>query len=117
MSAVERHVLPTALQQAETARRLEDVAAALELLVRELSDGTRPPAPAARQSGDPLPLTHRQLEILGLIAQGRTTGQIARELWLSVATVRNHVARTLRALDAHSRLEAVANARRLGLLD
>jgi DNA-binding NarL/FixJ family response regulator len=62
------------------------------------------------------PLTARQLEILALVGEGVSTEEIARQLWLSVATVRNHVARTLRALDAHSRVEAVAKARRLGLL-
>ncbi len=42
--------------------------------------------------------------------------QIARELHLSIETVRNHVRHILRALDVHSRLEAVAVARREHLL-
>ena len=61
-------------------------------------------------------LTARQLEILQLVAEGRSTEEIARTLWLSAATVRNHIARTLRALGAHSRVEAVATARRARLL-
>jgi DNA-binding NarL/FixJ family response regulator len=61
-------------------------------------------------------LTPRQLEILRLVAEGRSTDEIARQLWLSVATVRNHVARALQALGARSRIEGVARARRLGLL-
>jgi DNA-binding NarL/FixJ family response regulator len=61
-------------------------------------------------------LTSRQREILQLISEGKGTKEIARQLWLSPATVRNHVSGILRALDAHSRLEAVAAARRLGLL-
>ena len=72
-------------------------------------------APALRSTGEPL-LTPRQLQILAMVAEGQSTESIAHELWLSVATVRNHVARTLRALDAHSRVEAIAKARRLGLL-
>jgi DNA-binding NarL/FixJ family response regulator len=62
-------------------------------------------------------LSQRQLEILGLVAEGLVTKQIARKLWLSPATVRNHVHAACRALGAHSRIEAVARARSLGLLD
>jgi PAS domain S-box-containing protein len=61
-------------------------------------------------------LTARQTQILRMLAHGRSTQQIAAELQLSVETVRNHVRRLLRALGAHSRLEAVATARRDGLL-
>ena len=57
-------------------------------------------------------LTPRQGEVLRLLEQGRSTAQIARELHLSVETVRNHVRHVLQALGVHSRLEAVAVARR-----
>lgn len=66
---------------------------------------------------DPHPhLTPRQNEILHLLSHGRSTAQIAAELHLSTDTVRNHVRRLLRALDAHSRIEALAVAHRLGIL-
>ena len=61
-------------------------------------------------------LTPRQVQILHLLAHGRTTHQIAAELHLAVHTVRNHVRRLLASLGAHSRLEALAIARRDGLL-
>jgi DNA-binding NarL/FixJ family response regulator len=61
-------------------------------------------------------LTPRQHEILLLVSEGLSTKQIARELWLSPATVRNHVAAIMIALGTHSRLEAVSSARRAGLL-
>lgn len=61
-------------------------------------------------------LTPRQNEVLHLLAHGRSTAQIAEELHLSIDTVRNHVRRMLRALDAHSRIEALAVAHREGLL-
>jgi PAS domain S-box-containing protein len=61
-------------------------------------------------------LTPRQAQILHLLADGHSTHQIASELYVAVPTVRNHVRRLLRALDAHSRLEAIASARRSGLL-
>jgi PAS domain S-box-containing protein len=56
-------------------------------------------------------LTPRQSEVLRLLEHGRSTEQIARELHLSMETVRNHVRGILRALGVHSRLEAVAVAR------
>jgi PAS domain S-box-containing protein len=57
-------------------------------------------------------LTPRQSEVLRLLEHGRSTEQIAHELHLSLETVRNHVRGILRALGVHSRLEAVAIARR-----
>jgi PAS domain S-box-containing protein len=56
-------------------------------------------------------LTPRQSEVLRLLEHGRSTEQIAEELHLSVETVRNHIRGMFRALDVHSRLEAVAIAR------
>ena len=59
----------------------------------------------------PPQLTPRQVEVLRLLEQGRSTKQIAAELHLSIETVRNHIRRLFRALGVHSRLEAVAAAR------
>jgi PAS domain S-box-containing protein len=59
----------------------------------------------------PPQLTPRQVEVLRLLEQGRSTKQIAAELHLSIETVRNHIRRLFRALGVHSRLEAVAIAR------
>jgi PAS domain S-box-containing protein len=68
----------------------------------------------------PLPrhsrLTPRQGEVLRHLAAGCSTRQMAERMGLSVETVRNHIRAVLRKLGAHSRLEAVANARKLGLL-
>jgi PAS domain S-box-containing protein len=61
-------------------------------------------------------LTRRQREILELIASGHSTSEIATTLTLSKETVRNHVRGVLRELHVHTRLEAIAAARRLGLL-
>jgi PAS domain S-box-containing protein len=57
-------------------------------------------------------LTPRQAQVLGLLEHGRSTEQIAGELHLSIETVRNHVRGLMRALNVHSRLEAVAIGRR-----
>ena len=59
----------------------------------------------------PSQLTPRQVEVLRLLEQGRSTKQIAAELHLSTETVRNHVRRLFQALGVNSRLEAVAAAR------
>jgi PAS domain S-box-containing protein len=61
-------------------------------------------------------LTPRQNEVLHLIAEGHSTLQIADILSISVETTRNHVRRMLRALDTHSRVEALAVAHREGIL-
>ena len=56
-------------------------------------------------------LTPRQVEVLRLLEQGRSTKQIAAELHLSTETVKNHIRGLFRALGVNSRLEAVAAAR------
>jgi PAS domain S-box-containing protein len=61
-------------------------------------------------------LTPRQREILDLIASGHSTSEIATALTLSTETVRNHLRNVLRDLNAHTRVEAIATAQRLGLL-
>jgi PAS domain S-box-containing protein len=61
-------------------------------------------------------LTPREVEVLMDLAEGKATNRIAAELGVSVHTVRNHVDRLFKKLHAHSRLEVVAAARRLGLI-
>jgi DNA-binding CsgD family transcriptional regulator len=73
----------------------------------QLRDVDEEPEPAPHPH-----LTPRQSEVLRLLEHGRSTEQIAEQLHLSVETVRNHIRAVLRALDVHSRLEAVAVARR-----
>jgi LuxR family maltose regulon positive regulatory protein len=62
------------------------------------------------------PLTTRELEVLGLLAAGRSNQRIAQELVVSLDTVKKHVSRVLDKLGAANRTEAVARARALGLL-
>ncbi len=61
-------------------------------------------------------LTPRQHEVLQLLGEGLTTRAIAARLDVSLDTARNHIRAVLAALDCHSRLEAVAAARSLGLI-
>jgi PAS domain S-box-containing protein len=62
------------------------------------------------------PLTPRQQQVLELLVSGQSTRQIAASLHLSRETIRNHIRDLLRALGMHSRIEAVAEARRRGLV-
>jgi two-component system response regulator DegU len=62
------------------------------------------------------PLSQRELEVLALVARGQTNGQIARELFLSEKTVKNHVTNILRKLDVSSRTEASVMARDKGYI-
>jgi len=61
-------------------------------------------------------LTRRESEILALVAQGRTNGEIGRQLFISTKTVSVHVSNILGKLGASGRTEAAAIARRDGLL-
>jgi PAS domain S-box-containing protein len=67
--------------------------------------------PDDRAAAPPPHLTPRQVEVLRLLEQGRSTKQIGAELHLSTETVRNHIRRLFRALGVNSRLEAVAAVR------
>lgn len=61
-------------------------------------------------------LTRRELEILRLVAVGRTNREIAHQLFLNPRTVDMHVRNILRKLDCRSRVEAATRAGDLGLL-
>ncbi|MGH3880031.1 MAG: response regulator [Actinophytocola sp.] len=63
------------------------------------------------------PLTAREQETLVLLAGGASTEEVSERLGVTRNTVRNHVQRILDKLGARSKLEAVAIARREGLLD
>ena len=62
------------------------------------------------------PLSPRELEVLHLVALGRTNQEIARQLVVSRGTVKAHTAHIYRKLDVANRTEAVARARQLGIL-
>ena len=72
----------------------------------------------ADRSAVPSPrLTERELEVLRLVAQGLNNREIAKQLFISENTVKNHVRNLLEKLQLHSRMEAVMYAVREKLLD
>jgi len=80
---------------------------------------TRPGAAtthAAVEDAGPPELTPRELEVLALLAQGLTNGQIGKQLYISTKTVSVHVSNLLAKLGASGRTEAAAIARRRGLV-
>jgi DNA-binding CsgD family transcriptional regulator len=62
-------------------------------------------------------LTERELDVLRLLAQGRTNREIGQALYMSPKTASVHVSRILSKLDVKTRTEAAGAAYRLGLLD
>lgn len=60
------------------------------------------------------PLTERESEVLGLVAKGKTTKEIASELFLSPGTVRNYISTILDKLEVSNRIEAIARFKEKG---
>lgn len=62
------------------------------------------------------PLSEREMEVLALLSSGRTNAEIASDLFVALGTVKAHVNNIYRKLGARNRAEALARARKLGLL-
>jgi DNA-binding CsgD family transcriptional regulator len=72
---------------------------------------------SANSNGENLPtLTKREIEVLQLVAAGRSTREIGERLFISQKTVRNHLASVYRKLDVRNRTEAVISGIRLGVV-
>lgn len=113
------HAAATAIG-AEPLRRELDRLARLGRVELSRDAATAPPAdptsePAAPPGAD-LGLTARELEVLALVAQGRSNRQVAETLFISAKTASVHVSNILAKLGVASRVEAAAVAHRLGLV-
>jgi DNA-binding CsgD family transcriptional regulator len=74
-----------------------------------------PRGPTRATAANPAGLTGRQVEVLGLLAQGLSNAEIAARLSLSAKTVEHHVSALLAKLEVRSRRQAAEAARRLGI--
>ncbi|HJY46245.1 MAG TPA: response regulator transcription factor, partial [Propionibacteriaceae bacterium] len=63
------------------------------------------------------PLSARELDVMRLLADGRSNAEIARELFVEQSTVKTHLIHLYRKLDVSRRTQAINRARTLGLLD
>ncbi len=110
----------------QTGEATEEIARAREVATRlgaqsllaELRTlgGTGAPTSRTPASRRDEPLTARENEVLTLVAEGRSNREIGQQLFISAKTVSVHVSNILAKLDAAGRTEAVAVARRRGLL-
>jgi DNA-binding NarL/FixJ family response regulator len=123
-----RVVMVTGLAQSHTARAAIDAGcnafvtkdrAAHDLVnaVRAAHAGVDLPVPSCPDpTSDRFGLTPREHEVLRLLADGCSTDDVMARLFVSRNTVRTHVQKVINKLGAHSKLEAVALARREGLI-
>ena len=75
-------------------------------------------APSRRALAEPdTGLTHRELEVLALLAEGASNKAVARRLGISVHTAKFHVGSLIDKLEATGRTDAVAHAARLGVIN
>ncbi|WP_203249274.1 response regulator [Sporosarcina beigongshangi] len=87
--------------------------------IRTIMDGRRIYAPelvdiAYGDDETENPLTERESQVLGLIADGRTTKEIAGELYLTPGTVRNYISTILEKLGVGNRIEAISRFKEKG---
>ena len=107
------HSIATELGAEPLRQELEELAARARIeLETPAVQGLDDSAPS-----DPIGLTAREREVLALVATGLTNRQIGSRLFISESTAGVHVSHVLAKLDAQSRTEAAAVARRLGLIE
>jgi LuxR family maltose regulon positive regulatory protein len=74
------------------------------------------PTTARLEDGLPISLSAREMEVLALIAEGKSNQEISAELYLALNTVKRHVYNIFAKLEVKKRTQAVAKARQLGLI-
>ena len=87
-----------------------------QLLAAFGAEETSPVPPTASHASLIEPLSPRELELLRLVADGRSNGEIAQELVVAIGTVKKHLNNIFGKLDVRNRTQAVARARELDLL-
>jgi DNA-binding CsgD family transcriptional regulator len=111
------HATAVAIGAEPLRRELERLARLGRIDLRQkAAAGERDGAPEPVPVGAELGLTARELEVLALVAEGRSNRQVADALFISAKTASVHVSNILAKLGVTSRVEAAAVAHRLGLL-
>ena len=91
-----------------------------DLEIVEGEDFHDPEIPSARQGDErqwgPWSLTQRELEVLQLLAEGATNGEISQRLYISPKTTKNHLAAIFQKLDVTNRTHALVRAVVMGLV-
>ena len=97
--------------------RKEQVIVERELIVeREVPVPARTPFALNEKRQQELAITRRELEILGLIANGLSNREIAEKLFVSENTVKTHSSRLFDKLSARRRTQAVQRGKELGII-
>ena len=107
-------VVPPDAPPEELGAAVAAVAQGLVVLPRAVADGALAEAPVAEELSEPP--TAREGEVLGLLAQGLSNKQIARELSISEHTVKFHISSLYTKLGVGNRAEAVSRGARYGLI-
>ncbi|KAB2347406.1 response regulator [Actinomadura rudentiformis] len=105
---------PALLVEAVRAAANGEALVSPSITVRLLENLAKPPV-AAASSPPREPLTERELDVVRLVARGRTNEEIAAELFVSLSTVKTHLGSVQRKLSARNRVEVAAWAWESGL--
>jgi LuxR family maltose regulon positive regulatory protein len=95
-----------AIQRVKTGREFE----------QRPGEGRSSPTTARLEDGLPISLSAREMEVLGLIAEGKSNQEISAELYLALNTVKRHTHNIYGKLEVKKRTQAVSKARQLGLI-
>ncbi len=72
-------------------------------------------AQRAPNATPPVPLTNREREVLALVAEGLSNAEIGNQLYISVTTVKTHVANLMTKTGGHNRVQLAVSAGALGI--
>ena len=111
-----KDVKPEQLADAVRTVAAGDALLAPTITRRLIEEFTRRPPPGSSAPPELETLTERELEVLKLIAKGLSNEEIAKELFVSMATVKTHITHILMKLDLRDRVQAVVLAYESGLV-
>jgi DNA-binding NarL/FixJ family response regulator len=111
-----KDVKPEQLADAVRTGAAGDALLASAITRRLIEEFVRRPPPGSTAPPELETLTDRELEVLKLIAKGHSNEEIAKELFVSMATVKTHITHILMKLDLRDRVQAVVLAYESGLV-